>query len=391
MCFSENDTIAPVIIFDTMGFVHLFGTDSDEVILGGRHNVYLRTVTDFFTTLVENGAKLVFFCDGQVRSEKMNEWCNRRNEEYQRSIYTLHAIDNGIHQMSDKRCGRGCKNIVNCLLKTVEQFGEIITTSSTDCDAAIANYAVANNALAVIANDSDFLIYDGNWQFWDGNCFNLNRLTTKCFKRNILRRHLNLTSDEMKLFATMSGNDYTKHILRNDYPNKTDFRKIANLCQSLRLTFDMKFYRLVTSQLCEPTNDAIEIVKNSIESYRIDVTAPIGNNKLEKYTLRNVLMDAILKENIFQYSVNFLEFQPNGNNNSDGTFFEKLLKTFRKLSGTLLKDKIGAKPIFKILTKYSAETPYQLLHEIPIFPKCMREQQLIKGKSVKFFIYFYFI
>jgi hypothetical protein len=74
-----------------------------------------------------------------------------------------------------------------------------------------AAFATKNNALAVIADDSDYLIYKGNWRYWSARQLDLNDLSTMEYDRRALWDCLNLSEDQMKIFATIAGNDIIKY------------------------------------------------------------------------------------------------------------------------------------------------------------------------------------
>lgn len=184
---------AAVIVFDVMGFVHNFGQTTIELILGGRHHLYLMDFENFLIKLVAAGAKLAFFCDGQLQSDKNDEWCRRRDTEFIASYATINGNEYDKRQ-SNKRFG--CKSIVKSLLKMIEdkQYGEVIISTQVDCDKAIAKYAVSNDALAVVASDSDFIIFQGKYRWWDASSINLRQMSAKCFERNSIRKYFDLTA-----------------------------------------------------------------------------------------------------------------------------------------------------------------------------------------------------
>lgn len=361
----------PAIIIDVMGFVHGFGETKDECILGGRHNIYIELATHFFDTLTACGAKLVFMCDGQLQQNRIDVWCDRRNREYSEAMSILSEIDAGRFRCGDKYYDRGCKHFVNSLLDIAKSYGTVILATERDCDSIAAQYATVNDALSIIASDSDYLIYEGNWQHWHVSTIDMLRLTVKRFNRNALIKHFQLTREQMKVFATIAGNDYTNCLRWNNRKRENKFESIAHFCRTLPTTPNFFFYRKIAVYILDGArmrSDAIEIVKNSIESYSIDFELATDVDKLELYVRENVLMGAILKGGIFQYEVNYVDF--NANNNTEVSFLERVVATFRRLSGLLLHDKREERKYFKLITKHSLETNYELTHEEPVYPEC---------------------
>lgn len=353
-----------------MGFIHCFSQTNDEAVLGGRHNIYLELATKFFRTLTECGAKLVFFCDGQLQQNRIDVWCDRKDRDYNSVLTTLSNIDAGRYRCSDKYGHSGSKYFVNSLLEIAKLYGTVIVATERDCDSIAAQYATMHSALAIVASDSDFLIFEGNWQHWHVDSMDLLRCTVKRFNRNALIEQLELTRDQMKVFATIVGNDYTSSMRTSIIPNES-FQKIANFCRTLTPTQDK--YREIAEYILdgrEVRSDSIEIIKNSIESYGIDFELATDTDKLELYVRENVLMHAILNNGIFQYHVSYVDFSHtnNMNNNNRENVLEEIFNTMRRLAGVLLYDKKTDRNYFKLLTKHSHETKYELTREMPDFP-----------------------
>lgn len=185
-----------------MGFIHNFGRTTIELTLGGRHHLYLLDFENFLIKLLAAGAKLAFFCDGQLQSDKNDEWCRRRDTEFMASYATINENEYD-NRRSNKRFG--CKSIVKSLLKMIEdeQYGKVIISTQVDCDKAIARYAVSNDALAVVANDSDFVIFQGRYQWWDAGSMNLHQMSAKCFERNSIRKYFELTDQVSDLLTVI--------------------------------------------------------------------------------------------------------------------------------------------------------------------------------------------
>lgn len=370
----------PAIIFDVMGFIHSFGQTNDECVLGGRHNLYIELATNFFYTLRECGAELVFCCDGQLQQSRIDVWSGRKDREYKETLATLSLIDARRYRCSDKNWYRGSKYFVNSLMETAKRFGTVIIATDRDCDSIAAQYATANNALAIVASDSDYLIYEGNWQHWHVNSIDMVRFSVKCFNRDALIEDLRLTRDQMKAFATIAGNDYTD-CMRSE-KREMNFWAIADFCRTLASTQNDFVHRKISEFILEGKqlrSDSVEIIKKSIDSYDIDFEPVVNVDKLELYASENVLMHAILNDGIFQYQVNYVDFnQANNNNNCcNDTFLERILRTMRRLAGILLHGKESDRQHFRLLTKHSLETKYELTHEVPEYPECTVDNNCI--------------
>lgn len=187
-----------IIVFDVMGFLHKFGRSSIELILGGRYHLYLQEFESFLQALIAAGATLQFFCDGQLQSEKSDEWCRRRDTEFHQK-YVYIDEDRPDYELSKRF---GCKSITKSFFKLIEDkgYGQIVKSTQVECDAAIAKYAVSKDALAVVANDSDFVIFEGNYQWWDAASISFNEMQVHCFDRNLIRNEFRFTNEMVRKF-----------------------------------------------------------------------------------------------------------------------------------------------------------------------------------------------
>lgn len=366
------------IIFDVMAFIRKFGESDDECILGGRHKKYSTMLRKCFTLLKASGAELVFICDGSLVSTRIDVWCRRRNDEYKNIHDILYKIDAGQYKCSNKSSRMGCYSFVNNLLSIAEEYGTVIVATEHDCDSIAAKYATENDALAIVSADSDYLIFEGQWQLWDLDTMDLSNLTVKRFNREALIMKLGLSRDQMKVFATVVGNDYTKNLSWRNKEHFPKFESVADFCRSLPADIienEFPYWKIAKyiaggQNLCE---EWIETVKSSIASYSIDFQPTKNESELDTYASKNVLMHAILKNTNFQYKVNYILFvcrdDVNGKN-----FLDKIFQTLRRLSGVILYPRKSRKrrwnnrqkptrDTFHFLTKRSRTEDYELKDE----------------------------
>lgn len=366
-----------------MGFVHNFGETKEELNLGGRQNQYMRQFEDFLIKLKEAGASLAFFCDGQLQPDKNYEWCRRRDDEYK---HALNIIDENINNNNEIKKRFGCKTIVKSFLKLVEDknYGIVHISTDIECDTAIAKYAHKNNAMAIIASDSDFLIYEGGYNWWDANTINYKKMTAYSFDRKKFRDEIQLTDVQLKYFATIVGNDYTNKIAQ-----RNDFQVTTRFCQGLKESSDYSVYYEIAKYMTPRYNayntqnprKNIDLIIKSIKSYDVNYDEdPVSRSQFDEYSVSNVLMYAFLNEKVFQYEANFLDYKErcnNNNNNTNGTdnnyasFMDRLIDVFCKLGGILIKGSnySNRNLKLKIVTKYSLYEKYTLKEHTPIYPK----------------------
>jgi hypothetical protein len=200
----------PIIVIDLFGLINLFNRDEKEHLCGGRHQIIQKNVQSFLSRL-SAVAELVFFQDGVVQDDKMDTWIQRNNEKYYKYLNVLEKI---YEQRPLDEIVRDKKNLMSTTfhnpmtLKTAKKYGTVIRTITRECDSEIARYAFNNRrVIAVLAEDSDFLIFPGHWKYLSIQSFNLDTFMTKEYNRKALRDYLDLSSKGLSILATLNGND----------------------------------------------------------------------------------------------------------------------------------------------------------------------------------------
>lgn len=372
----SNDNQNATIIFDVMGFVHNFGANKIELNLGGRQHQYLQQFERFVTRLIEAGANLAFFSDGHLQESRNHVWCQRRNVEFTDALDCIASNESTNGKVVARAFLKrrfGCKTIVKSLFKLIQDknYGQLIVSTHIDCDLAIAKYACESSALAVIASDSDFLIFDGSFQWWHSNSMDMANMTVNCFDRTKLLTLLNLSRTQMTYLATIAGNDQTSDLVRKP----SDFIAIADFCRSLERQPCKQIYadivRFMQIDQRMDRNKAIDCVTKSIESYDLANVnaAQQPTTAIDEYCATNVMMFAFKNQKVFQYDMNFLDFK--ARNQLDNDYYPiafTVLDVFRKLAGIMLKNVDHRMATLKIVTKYSLDEEYALKLHTPIYP-----------------------
>ena len=140
----------------------------------------------------------------------------------------------------------------------------------------IASYATKHKALAVLSDDSDFLIYGGNWKFWSIKELNSQTMTTMEFNKQKLRLELELNDREMCMLATVGGNDFVKYndvtsFHRSIGPYHSKFFNIANYIKSFpqNISLGDLAMKMAMDLFGNTSQELIERVKSSLMSYRM--------------------------------------------------------------------------------------------------------------------------
>ncbi|EAT43560.1 AAEL005000-PA [Aedes aegypti] len=200
----------PVLVIDVFALSgELDSIDFNSLIYGARFNVGFWIIDRFLRKLKSLGVSLEFFMDGSVQDFKIRTWCERKDRDYQDAIAIINAVDEGvdIETILTTVGAPGCGYALEYL---AEMHGRLTVSLERECDQELAAFASKVNAFAIISNDSDFLIYEGNWRYWSSRDLDIDTLETLEYNRHALLQYLGLTFAQMPLFATLCGNDIVK-------------------------------------------------------------------------------------------------------------------------------------------------------------------------------------
>ncbi|XP_061480422.1 constitutive coactivator of peroxisome proliferator-activated receptor gamma [Rhineura floridana] len=201
---SRYPASAPVLVVDAMSCLRQWYT-AESWVCGGQWCEYLSNLDGFINAFTAAGIKLVFYFDGLVEEKKRDEWVKRRlknNKEIARIFQFI--------KTNKQQPGRGMFFIPSGLA-TFTRFGLKALGQETICslqeaDYEVASYALHNNCMGILGEDTDYLIYD-TAPYFSINKLSLDRLDTVMFSRQNLCRKLGLHLTELPLFACILGTD----------------------------------------------------------------------------------------------------------------------------------------------------------------------------------------
>ncbi|XP_039432270.1 uncharacterized protein LOC120414984 isoform X1 [Culex pipiens pallens] len=280
----------PTIVIDLMSLYSPIGdTNVAGSMCGGRYTLVYQQLDRFFAKLRAIGATLVFFCDGVVQEEKYVTWNERQKRKYEDTIRILDAVDEGISLDTlinlFRRDFPG--NWLYPVKEVAKKHGRVVTSIANECDKELVQYANSVNALAIISNDTDFLIYEGFWQYWSCKDMNFETLTTKAYNRVGLVRHLGLEFRQMPLLATLAGNDVihydeVKQFHRTLGSPRTKFNDLARFVDQQQIsarTHEVDLRKLVFHVFGEEDDELFQRFQKSLDLYDLDKWNPIQTVK----------------------------------------------------------------------------------------------------------------
>lgn len=213
-CFvsSAKNEKSPLIVVDLMYFLCAGPTTSrKEQLCGGRSDRFLANVTSFFGSLKSLGVRMVFFSTAYTKDEDYEKWSQKAMSRYEKEISVLDllyegaSLQNAVDFCIENKIYISLQKLKNhAVYRVARQSGKIFKMH--DISKAVATYANANNAFAVLGNNSDYLIFEGNWRYWNASKLNMHDMTVLEMNKEYLRKHLRLSCAQMPLLATILGN-----------------------------------------------------------------------------------------------------------------------------------------------------------------------------------------
>ena len=169
------------------------------------------------------GFEFIYVYDGALFPDKTDTIIQRRNESYEKHQSILQAIDSGLNinnlvLLKKLHIGNITPYFPN-FSEIAKKYGRVVR-ANREGDQEIVFLANKHKAFAVISDDTDFLIFGGNWRFWSAQTMDLDKKTIKEYDKVALRSHLGLSYSRLILFATLAGNDFLTYDnvkVRGDY------------------------------------------------------------------------------------------------------------------------------------------------------------------------------
>ncbi|XP_053690966.1 uncharacterized protein LOC128739497 [Sabethes cyaneus] len=207
----RKQTGTPLIVVDLKSLCGLISEkDLPGLLCGGRYEVVYRQLDSFFHELTELGVDLVFFNHGPIQQVKFATWQERQIQKYDKSNDIINAVDTNVYNLNLLVASFRDKipsNTRYSLEEAVKKHGTYKLAIERDCDQDLTAYATLHHAMAVITNDTDFIIFDGPWRIWVSSTLDMEGLTIYEYNRTNLLQYLKLSAHQLPLLATLSGND----------------------------------------------------------------------------------------------------------------------------------------------------------------------------------------
>lgn len=237
---------------------------------GGQWREYLHFLHKFVEAFTMIGLRLVFIFDGTVEEQKRAEWVKRRLRVNQDVARIFNYIKNH-HQQPDREMFCIPSGLATFTRFAIKSLGQETHCSVREGDYEIADYALRNNCIGILAQDTDFIIYD-TVPYLSIAKFCLESMTTVQYSREKLCHILKLQKSDLPFLACILGNDFvSEHQLQNLHKNA--FSLYGKKQQGHKVHAAAEFInRVPQDQACSLSSLSLskvdmELLKNGIQSY----------------------------------------------------------------------------------------------------------------------------
>lgn len=204
-------------MIDLKEFVRVLDVlDEGGLIFGGRFD-QINEIFEHFTSVLKRSANLIFFCDlSEGRYQNIDQWMNS-DYEFDR-IKNHKSVKKYLEQREQQRMQKKMLNVPSSLrpnerlwhnmLKIAEKYGETVTMFDFESlQSAILTYGRTHreNTMALITRNTDYLAFDGDFQFWSLSDVDFVDLKIAKFCRRKLRESLELNTAQMQLLLVVSN------------------------------------------------------------------------------------------------------------------------------------------------------------------------------------------
>lgn len=389
---SDHNGKPPTILIDLKEISHVL-VQHDEIglILGGKYDHYNKMMKIFLENLQRTKAELVFFHAGKKYTDDIEFFIPKQEDDYMNCIEIL----NKIEEQSDLRAYLVEKNKLSQdirmtlsfqynLLKLVRRFGTV-QINYVRHNQEIAKYANehSDDVLAVISNDTDFMAFDGDFQYWPANTINIRQLSGKRYCKYKLRDKLGLNPWQIQLLSALSGSNFLPYYIIKEWTiqltteNGLEKRgRIWNVSHYVKnqtyeivnneAQFDLN---KISGDVFGPdyTPAQLNSIANGLACYDLNIKSEIDErDAFVKFTKNhNWFIYKMITDDIFKIRcIEYIDFR----NYKSKNYAELVLPILKKLFGILYKDNRHRPGSHQICMKHAHDEPYKLTEVNIVYP-----------------------
>lgn len=380
--FLRNYVKAPKIVIDLKTMIY-FNMGNLHTGLGGTYFLQTRYLKSFLDRLKKLKAEMIFFSQ-QREIEDVKMLIPRAEATYISGINVLDSIiqNNLCLDENEKNEISAPATFHYNLIRMCQQFGEVRFTYNKH-NQEMAKYLQNNpEAFAIFTNDSDFAVFDGDFQFWLVDDLNMKDMTTTHINRPKLLKYLGLNRKQMQLLSTLSN--------RNVFPYEilSPFYIRIGSPRFTRLVFYVRNKNMIDKNEKDPREsyDLDEITSDVFGDQYTEYERNGIENGLTKYDLNYELeepeneFEVKLKDNYpFMYKliddeilllidykyIDFRLYQPK-------TYTELVMPLLKRMQGILCSNHTWKPESRFICAKFKHDEPFKVVSEQIEYPPCKK-------------------
>lgn len=188
---------------------------SKEIICGPAFQKIHQLFDNRFQQLQNTGAELHFFVNGPAYSHDFETWKKKESENYSAGIAVIDKIDSNvpIDEIEIIDHPSGAINSMYHVLNVCQKYGIVHVSMNPKHTVDVVKYSNENDALAIVSNNSHFLVFNGNWRYWSCRDIGLmeENWNTVEYDKSALLKHIGLSQLQMPMLATLAGNDFVPY------------------------------------------------------------------------------------------------------------------------------------------------------------------------------------
>lgn len=319
----------------------------------------------------------------------------KREEEYIRHLDVLDKIDATDGSMSEfqKRRNYDIRAPITMeynMHKLAQECGEL-RINYVRHNQEIAKYTKQHDGtvLAVITNDNDFMVFDGDFQFWQANDINMKDLTGRRMNRQKVRARLDLNSQQLQLLSALSGSSYLPvPIMKEFYKKIWDDTvkgegRIPQIAKYIRdevpvlatsekdcVRFDLKkVARDIFGD--DYTEQDLNAIENGLAQYNLNFEAESSSRNLRSMQFcksRNMFIYKLFTDDVYLIKdICYIDFR----NYKSMNYAELIIPLLRKVQGIIFANEQHKPHARAICMKYAHDEPYTVVEETIEYPPSM--------------------
>lgn len=411
----------PQILIDLKEIAHNFvQTDEIGLILGGRYDYYNKMLSMFLDNLKKTGAKLVFFMPGKKYTDDLPFFIPKSEDNYAESLKILDEIEKNSNRNSLQEMLKA-KNKYSSdirmelsfnynLKKLVHRFTNVndVHTNHIRHNQEIARYANehADEVLAVISNDTDFLAFEGEFEYWRANGINYKQLTALQYDKQKLHERFDfeLGAFQMQLLSALCGSNFLPVYTIRDWIDRLEESnndplvrgKILNVAAYVKcqepIDHDEKgkpifdFEKISRDVFGEKFSEAQKnAITNCYASYNLDFEEEMSNSGYQDPAQRDSFLKFCKSHDLFLYKlatddvfnvkdITFMDFR----NFKSKSYAELVIPILMKICGILNKDARRRPNVRSICMKHAHDEPFKQTEETIIYPPSSSEETTVQ-------------